>query len=604
MRKIETFLLYAIIFIGIIGNSYISVIAGVKDNIICEIESNDTLTSATVITLNSNVIGSLSKSSDKDYYVFNLDKPGFIQYAFNHDFVDSSNNYWTLSLISSGNKEIYSEKFIGNATQEEYGTKIGLDAGIYYVLIQNANYNHSAVEYSLNVNFTSDNNWEREFNNTIVTADDIKLDAAVNGTIINSSDVDWYSFTVPDDGVIWITFGHEFVNSASNYWKTTFYTEANKSVISYKWTGNTLSDCEGSKLGLPAGKYYVKCEYTNYNLSSMPYHFTINYDNKANWEKEFNDTIVTANPITLNTYVNGSNIVYEDADWYSFVIPQNGKIRISFDHEYIDSSSPYWRAAIYNDENKNLYEYKYTGKDTLKTYTDPVVLTSGTYYLKISNTNYNSSSGTYCLSVEFTTSQSFDTIVYENNANEDQNEDISKQGSEGIEEVTVEDASIGTIVTIGSLKYKIVDVDEVYVTGAANENITDIVIPATVRINGYEYEVLKITKNAFKGNRKIKTVTINSDLESIGSSAFYNCKVMTTLKINSDVCEIGSKAFYNCKSLKNIEINTEELESIGSKAFYKTKKTGTVTVSASKIDSYTTLLKKGKLNSKVKILGK
>lgn len=165
MSKFKPFLLSAIVFIGIIGTNYIHVNADVKDIVNWENESNDTLTSATEIMVNFNVGGSLSKSSDKDYYVFSIDKPGFVQYAFNHDFVDDSGNYWTLSLISSENKEIYSEKFIGNATQEEHGTKIGLDAGLYYVLIKNANYNHSAVEYSINVNYTSDDNWEREFNN-------------------------------------------------------------------------------------------------------------------------------------------------------------------------------------------------------------------------------------------------------------------------------------------------------------------------------------------------------------------------------------------------------------------------------------------------------
>ena len=573
-----------------------------------EIESNDSVASATPVNTNVYVGGSLSERSDKDCYEFYIDKPGVVQISFGHDFVDSSSNYWTVYLISSDNKDIYSGTIKGNSIQEEYGTRIGLDAGSYFVRITSGSVYSSSAEYYIRINYTADNNWEREFNETIVSANTIEVGNMVNGTITSYSDNDWYCFELPQDGSVQISFGHDFAeDSPSKFWTTEFFDGANNSIAKYTWDGKTIADSDGGKIGLPKGIYYLKCSRGEVYYSSEQYHFVINYENQNEWEREFNNTIVTANPIKVNSYIKGSNTTRSDDDWYSFEIPENGKVRISFEHGYVDSSSYYWKTSIFDDTNKSLFENKYAGNDTLKVYTNSIVLSHGTYYLKIEDATYLSDKE-YCFSVEYTTTDSFDNILYDDNKKSEQKDsNTSADGdneNQKIEVINTGDLSVGQVVAVEGLLYKIADVDEVYVIGVGKDDITEIVIPIEININGNGYEVLQISKNAFKGNRKIKSVTINADLESIGANAFYNCKSMTMLQINSDVCTIGSKAFYNCKTLKTIEINTSEIESIGSKAFYKTKKTGTVIVPVEMLEYYKGLLKKAKLNSKVKVIGK
>lgn len=116
---------------------------------------------------------------------------------------------------------------------------------------------------------------EREENDSIATANSISVNSQITGSLSKSSDVDWYVFQVPSDGYISLTFDHDFVNSSSRYWKTTFYTSDNKELGYWYWIGNNTAAETGSKIGLPAGVYYLRVN--DYSYSSATYRFTVNY---------------------------------------------------------------------------------------------------------------------------------------------------------------------------------------------------------------------------------------------------------------------------------------------------------------------------------------
>lgn len=113
-----------------------------------------------------------------------------------------------------------------------------------------------------------------------------------------------------------------------------------------------------------------------------------------------------------------------------------------------------------------------------------------------------------------------------------------------------------------------------------DDEITDVVIPDTVAIDGVVYKVTSVASKAFYKNTEIKSVTIASD---------------TT--------KIGSKAFYGCKSLKKIMILSTKLKSgsIGSKAFSNMAKNVKIYVPREKYKTYKKLLKKAGIGSKAKI---
>ncbi len=106
---------------------------------------------------------------------------------------------------------------------------------------------------------------------------------------------------------------------------------------------------------------------------------------------------------------------------------------------------------------------------------------------------------------------------------------------------------------------------------------TTVTVPDTVVIDGVTYKVTAIEKNAFKNNKKLKSVTIGKN-----------------------ITKIGKKAFYGCKKLKNLTIKSMKLtvKKVGSKAFGKTPEKMTVKVPKKKFKAYKSMLIKRGVNKK------
>ncbi|WP_347475223.1 leucine-rich repeat protein [Clostridium sp. AF15-41] len=84
-------------------------------------------------------------------------------------------------------------------------------------------------------------------------------------------------------------------------------------------------------------------------------------------------------------------------------------------------------------------------------------------------------------------------------------------------------------------------------------------IPATVKVKNVTYKVTAVSDKAFKGNKKLTTVTIGSN-----------------------VAKIGKEAFSSCKNLKKITVTAGKLKTIGKNAFKGINKKATITVKETK----------------------
>ncbi len=93
------------------------------------------------------------------------------------------------------------------------------------------------------------------------------------------------------------------------------------------------------------------------------------------------------------------------------------------------------------------------------------------------------------------------------------------------------------------------------ITGWENPS-EELVILETLNINGENIPIKEIGANAFKDNKKLKSVTIPNNITRIGSSAFSGCINLETINIseNSHLEIIGDSAFYNCELLNFINI--------------------------------------------------
>ena len=149
----------------------------------------------------------------------------------------------------------------------------------------------------------------------------------------------------------------------------------------------------------------------------------------------------------------------------------------------------------------------------------------------------------------------------------------------GVPEIGTEDVSDD-----GKAVYKVTksDLEKGTVTYVAptDAKATTVTIPATVEIDGVEYSVTAIEKNAFKKNKNLKTVTIGKNVKTIGSNAFYNCTKLKTVTFGSNVTSIGDKAFYKCTALTKISLPSK-VKTIGKNAFEGCKKVTSVTIGKS-----------------------
>lgn len=79
--------------------------------------------------------------------------------------------------------------------------------------------------------------------------------------------------------------------------------------------------------------------------------------------------------------------------------------------------------------------------------------------------------------------------------------------------------------------------------------------------------VIRIGKNAFKGNQRLRSIQIPETVQTIMDSAFENCKNLMQIDLPASLKVLGKRAFYNCSSLSCPTILPEGLELIKVNAF-------------------------------------
>ena len=142
-------------------------------------------------------------------------------------------------------------------------------------------------------------------------------------------------------------------------------------------------------------------------------------------------------------------------------------------------------------------------------------------------------------------------------------------------------------------RYKVTNVKKktVEYIGAKNKKASSVSVPTEIKINKKKYKVTSIAANAFRNNKKLKKVTIGTNVKTIGKNAFRGCKNLKKVTIGKNVTTIGSHAFYGCKKLNLIEIRSGKLKKVGKAAFRNIAKHPTARVPKGKMQKYQRLFK-------------
>ena len=229
-----------------------------------ELESNNSISSATSISSGASITGQLSSSSDRDYYVINASGAGSIEVD-----LDSSSSYsrHSVTILDANGQELSSIDSYGD---ESFGAGIA-SAGQYYVLVEDSDsgYGFDTDSYELDIRFSS-SRYELESNNSISSATSISSGASITGQLSSSSDRDYYVINASGAGSIEVD-----LDSSSSY--------SRHSVTILDANGQELSSIdsygdESFGAGIAsAGQYYVLVEDSDsgYGFDTDSYELTV-----------------------------------------------------------------------------------------------------------------------------------------------------------------------------------------------------------------------------------------------------------------------------------------------------------------------------------------
>ncbi|WP_226643175.1 cell wall-binding repeat-containing protein [Mesobacillus subterraneus] len=352
-----------------------------------EQELNNTIASATAIELNTKAEGAIQRNSsgtDVDYYSFNVQQPGKVEFKFQ----EAAESDWNVYVYGENGDLLGSDTVYSGAGT--VNLSFGLAVGKYYIKVTDetgyGKYYDYDEYYSFQVNFTESDRYEQEFNETFETATPVKLDGNANYGIIQgkpytTDDVDFYTFNVTTPGMV----SFKMPKGESDDWNVKVY-DSNGVELGYTvvrpGTDSTLL-----YFGLQEGTYYIKI--TDY-IDGIPYNkeffeeysFTLAIETGNQFEKEYNDkhnySTLLAFGTTYTGVIQGRELYRdEDVDYYKFTLSQDDVITFEMkEEEYSD-----WEYTIY-DENLNAVGSGEV-KTGLSTYKKDFNLREGIYYIKI-----------------------------------------------------------------------------------------------------------------------------------------------------------------------------------------------------------------------------
>lgn len=339
-----------------------------------EKEFNDSLTAANAIELNKFYAGMLRRYDDKDFYKFTLTKPGNIKLL-----IGNQPDVTWYGHIQDTKGNVYDYMYTDDSEMVKgYSTaEVGLPAGTYYVKIENYS-DGFETPYQMKVQYTATDYYEKEFNNSITTANGLTLNKIYKGNLQNSDDKDFFKFTLTKPGNVALsikqspgTIWYVHIQDTKGNIYTKIYTDDSEMI-----EGNVARE-----VGLPKGTYYVLISNYSYGIDK-PYEFQVKYTSSNYYEQEFNNNLTNATAVNLNQTYKGNLQDYNDIDFYKFSVPKDGLVNLQIPQK----AGMELYAHIQNSSGK-VYKDLYTnGSEAVKGNAAlQVSLKKGTYYLQIKN---------------------------------------------------------------------------------------------------------------------------------------------------------------------------------------------------------------------------
>ncbi|HEY3544963.1 MAG TPA: hypothetical protein VGK17_02590 [Propionicimonas sp.] len=274
-----------------------------------EIEPNDTMAKATVITHDTTVSGisHTASYSDLDYYAVDLPSAGRVKLNLRFPSDLGTGSAYTVAVYNSAGKKLYGFSLGGGDWNGSSlaGEGVFMPAGRFYVRIYGYDSWASwGKTYTLNVGWTP-GTVEREPNDTTATATSLALGATVSGSSLTAeySDLDYYAVDLPSASAGILTFRFPSNLGSGDAYTVTTYDPSGNRLDEFDLVGSDYNTTRN--VPLSAGRNYIRI---------------YGYDNYASWGKTYTLSLgyrwlATPAPFISGTARVGSTLTANPGIW-------------------------------------------------------------------------------------------------------------------------------------------------------------------------------------------------------------------------------------------------------------------------------------------------
>ena len=366
-----------------------------------ETETNDTIETADILSLDTELTGNLLANGDDDYYKVSVDEPGLLTLSFDNPRSSSSSNaglaYFELRVSDETDDFSSAQAYVDDLS---FVTPVP-KAGDYYIHITNPfSYYVDTQNYGITASFSSDtlSEYELENNDTVQTATPLTFSTTVNGSVSfvsagSTRDYDFYSVDIANPGQINILLIQSegassadgaLYNDDGDVLGTTLFADGEETLSAAIDTAGTYYI---AVTGNEFDQYTLKADFTEMDLSSV--------ETETN---EPNDSFATAYEVNIKSglgldsaFVDISGLRISSAsdnDYYKFNVGSGETYELiaSFSHSEGDLD-----IALYDDE-LNFLEESASASDDESLF----ISSAGTYYLHVFG--YDGAEANYSLS--------------------------------------------------------------------------------------------------------------------------------------------------------------------------------------------------------------
>ena len=358
--------------------------------------ADNDLSSAVNYTLGTNVSDIITDQQNKLLYKFDINSSGRIQidaiaqiscvtYRI-YDYV--GNEVWCQWWIESN----------GTTGQSLISDSVDLLKGTYYFCVEQCDGGTGIFNFILS--FTSANEsfveTENGTNNSLSTANNITLNTNYNGQIAKNDSVDFYKFTINSSGRL-------YINAIAKIYRITYriYNSVGDEVWCKWWigaNGTTNQSIISDNVDLLKGTYYFCVEQCDGGTGNFNFilSFTSANESFVETENDINNSLSTADNITLNTNYNGQIAKNDSVDFYKFTINSSGRL-------YINAIAKIYRITyrIYNSVGDEVWCKWWIGANgttNQSIISDNVDLLKGTYYFCVEQCDGGTGNYTFSIS--------------------------------------------------------------------------------------------------------------------------------------------------------------------------------------------------------------